>query len=159
MEIRRARPGEEDAVYALYRRAACDEYSTWNDFYPGMEEIGGDMRADGLFVLTEGNMIIGTASIVPENELDVLDCWQCHEGSREIARVAVDSAYRGRGYALKMVNVLTEILKEQRYRAVHLSVAVSNVPALRTYKKAAFENMGEAELYCSRRYYLMEKLI
>lgn len=144
-------------MLSLYESAKADRFCTWNDYYPTMTEIAHDLETENLYVLTEGGRIIGALSVVPENELDGLDCWSSRDG-REIARVVVDGACRGRGLAFEMVERIAAILGGRGCKAIHLSAAKSNIPAWKTYRKAGFAVVGEARMY-GNDFYLMEKAI
>ena len=140
--------GDADKVLALYQSVTGREFCTWNEFYPGMEEIRADYKSDNLFVLRDGTEIIGAISIVPENELDELEFWKIRDGSvAEIARVVVSPRYQGRGLALLMVRETEKILKSRGCRAVHLLAAKKNIPACHTYQKAGYQLVGECDMY------------
>lgn len=158
MIFRKATAEEKDAVFALYRSAVGREACAWNDDYPTMFEIDGDYNAGNLFVMAESGEIIGASSIVPENELDGLECWKIKEGAREIARIVVADGCHGMGIAAAMVGSLIEILRKQGSRAVHLSVADDNLPARKIYENAGFEPVGEADMYGGH-YILQEKAL
>ena len=129
----------------------------WNDSYPTMTEIEQDLEMKSLYVMTDGSKVIGAISVVPENELDGFDCWS-YKSSREIARVVIDKAYRGNGLSFKMVQNIVSILQKNGCKAIHLSVVKTNIPAYKTYIKAGFGVVGEAQMY-GNDYYLMEKAI
>ncbi len=152
--FRKAEQEDTCAVYSLYKSVVGDEFCVWNDAYPGMLEIRDDLASDNLFVLTDGEKVIGAISIVHENELDEFDCFT-HDGA-EIARVAVAKEHRGKGLSGKMVGEVENILRERDCKALHLSVAKANTPAYKTYLRVGFLTVGEAELYGGD-YYLMEK--
>jgi ribosomal protein S18 acetylase RimI-like enzyme len=57
-----------------------------------------------------------------------------------------------------MVERIEAILHKAGCKAIHLSVVKSNLPAFRTYQKAGFAVVGEAQMY-DNDYYLMEKVI
>ncbi len=159
MDIRKATKSDADTVFALYRSAIGSEFSVWNEEYPGRFEIEQDLAADSLYVLTEGDAIIGAASVVPENELDDFSCWNCKDGlHKEIGRIVIAADHRGKGLAFVIVQGMVEILRQKGYRSVRLSVAKTNIPAYKTYIKAGFTPVGEAELYGGN-YFLMEKKI
>ena len=120
-------------------------------------EIEQDLETDNLYVMTDDKKIIGAISIVPENEMDELDCWE-NNNSKEIARVVVDKLYQGNSISLEMVNYIEEVIRERGYKSIHLSVAKTNIPAYKTYVKAGFTIMGDADMY-GNSYFLMEKNI
>ncbi len=140
--------GDADKVLALYQSVIGREFCTWNEFYPGAEEIRADYESGNLFVLRDGAEIIGAISIVPENELEELEFWSIKDGKAgEIARVAVAPEYQGRGLALLIVRETEKILKHRGCGAVHLLAAKINIPACYTYQKAGYDLMGECDMY------------
>lgn len=157
LKFREARKEDAEQVLSLYEGAKNGEFCVWNDSYPSYMEIEHDLETNNLYVMTDGDKIIGAISVVPENEMDGFDCW-AYKDSKEIARVVVDNTYQGRGLSFEMVRSVEAILREKGYKANHLSVAKSNVPAYKTYVKAGFTVVGEAAMYESD-YYLMEKVI
>lgn len=142
---------DADKVLTLYQSVTGKEFCTWNEFYPGTEEIRTDFESGNLFVLRDGSRIIGAISIVPENELDDLEFWRIRDGKiAEIARVAVSPEYQGKGLALGMVCEVETILKARDTIAVHLLAAQVNLPACHTYEKAGYKMMGECDMYGHR---------
>lgn len=157
MTFRKAEKADLPQVGALYTAAIGTEGCTWNRDYPGEMELQGDFAAGCLYVLTEGAEIIGAASVIPENELDGLDCWEVTDGGqREIARVVIAAGYRGRGLAEHMLRQLFALLEAGGCSAVRLAVACGNGAAMRTYEKLDFAFLREHEMY-GNRYWLCEK--
>ncbi len=155
--FRIARQDDAAQVLSLYESAKSGEFCVWNDSYPTITEIQHDLDTNNLYVMTDGSKTIGAISIVPENELDDFDCWSCSSG-KEIARVVIDRAYQGRGLSFEMVQRVESILREKGHMSIRLSVVKSNIPAYKTYMKAGFAVVGEAQMY-GNDYYLMDKVI
>ncbi len=157
--FRKAVSTDADDIYALYQSVKGSEFCVWNAEYPGWIEVREDLRTGSLYVLTEADRIIGAISVVPENEMDAFSCWKCLDGTqREIARVAVDRKCRGRGLSGEMIGKTEVILRQNGCHAIHLAVVKGHAPAYRTYLKAGFITVGEADMY-GNRYYLMEKML
>lgn len=152
-----AQPEDTERVLSLYQKARTGDFCVWDDSYPTIAEIQQDLDTHNLYVTTDGSKIIGAISVVPENELDSFECWSYKDG-KEIARVVIDPACQGQGLAFKMVQHVESILGSSGCKAIHLSVAKSNIPAYRTYIKAGFSVVGEAHMY-GNDYFLMEKAI
>lgn len=149
--------GDADQVLMLYQSVTGGAFCTWNEYYPGMQQIREDVDSNNLFLLKSDGNIIGAISIVPENELDGLDCWKIKDGKiAEIARVAVAPEYQGRGLALKMAGEIENVLKSRDYPAIHLLAAKVNIPACQTYRKAGYQLRGECDMF-GHRYYAFEK--
>ena len=152
-----AKQTDAEHIFSLYQNAKVSEFCVWNDSYPTIAEVAHDLETNNLYVMTDGNKIIGVISIVPENELDSFYCWSCKD-SKEIARVVIDNAYQGHGLSFKMVESVELILRKNGHNAIHLSVVKSNIPAYKTYIKAGFTVVGETQMY-GNDYYLMEKAL
>ncbi len=150
---------DADKILSLYRSVIGSEFCVWDEVYPGMEEIRADLETKNLFVLRSCAEIVGAISIVPENELDELECWRDRDGSiAEIARVTVAPGFQGRGLARIMVQEIEKILVDRGFTRVHLLVARENIPALKTYEKAGYPVMGECDMY-GHRYFACEKVL
>lgn len=156
-KFRMAKQSDAEHIFFLYQDAKTSKFCVWNDNYPTITEIAHDLETNNLYVMTDGSQIIGAISVVPENELDDFDCWSCKDG-KEIARVVVDKIYQGQGLSFKMVQSVESILRRNGCKAIHLSVVKSNIPAHKTYAKAGFAVVGEAQMY-GNDYYLMEKTL
>ena len=154
-DFRIARPEDAEGVLSLYRDARKGEFCVWNECYPTITEIAQDLETKNVYVMTCGDKIVGAISVVPENELDSFDCWS-HKDGKEIARVVVSAEHQGKGLAFEMVQSVASILRRNGCKAIHLSVAKANIPAYKTYLKAGFTVVGEADMY-ENSYYLMEK--
>ena len=60
----------------------------------------------------------------------------------EITNVAVDSAYRQKGYGYQLMEAARTEAKHRGVLSIFLEVRVSNVPAIALYKKMGFEKLG-----------------
>ena len=158
MEYRLAKKEELPAVLELYKSVIGSEFCTWDEDYPGLEEINADHGNSSLFVLTEGDSLLGAVSIIPENELDELDCWQYRENAAELARVVVTPSMQGKGLSKKLVTEAENLLRQRGVKVVHLLAAVQNIPANRCYRSCGYVRYGEIPMYDSI-YYPCEKLL
>lgn len=143
MNFRPAKPEETSAVLDLYHSVQGTPFCTWNNDYPGIFEIDRDMNSGDLFVLTENDRIIGAISVDPENELDDLPFWTVRKNAAEIGRVVIHPDLQGKGLASLLVESIQNELRKRGCRAIHLLVAVINLPAYRTYRKLGFSVLGE----------------
>ena len=158
MVLRNATKNEAQIILSLYSAVISTPFCTWSSQYPSELEISQDMAAQTLFVLEENAEIIGAGSIVPENELDELECWKLRGKVAEIARIAVRPDLMGKGLSSILVTLLLEKVKERGFTAVHLSVAKKNLPAQALYKKLGFETVGDGEMFGGS-YYFCEKVL
>ncbi len=158
MVFREAEKCEAATVADLYRSVTGLPFCTWDETYPGEEEIRGDLEAGTLFVLEEEGEVIGAISIVPENELDEQPCWKETKNAGEFARVVIRPDHQHEGLSRYLVDGVIREFRKRGAAAVHLSVAKINTPAQRLYRSAGFEFCGEADMY-GNSYYLCEKIL
>ena len=156
MIFRKADKSEAKTIHALYRAVVGMPFCTWNEEYPGETEIRDDLSCGTLYVLEENDELIGAISIVPENELDGLDCWKVKDNVREFARVVLRPDCQQRGLSARLVEGILQELKKQRTAAVHIAVAKGNIPAQKLYRKTGFNFCGEADLF-GHSFFLCEK--
>lgn len=134
-------------ILKLYRSVIGKQGCTWNVFYPNEAILYEDFNAHCLYVLYKGKKMIGAASIVPENELDDLDCWHFKENAREIARIVIAPGYQSKGYGKHLVKKLCLKLENMDCKAVHILVATENHHALNLYRETGFQNKGNCHRY------------
>lgn len=146
-ELRAATKEELPQIMKLYRSVVGLEGCTWDAFYPNEDTLLEDFEAGQLFVLWKGEQILGAGSIVPENELDDLDCWQFRENARELARIVIAPKFQGKGYGKQLVEKLSERLKQSSHDAIHILVAKRNHSAQRMYQQIGFQNKGSCHRY------------
>lgn len=154
--LRLAKKEELPQVLKLYRSVIGKPGCTWNINYPNEDTLQEDFYAKNLFVLCKGKELIGAVSIVPENELDDLECWQHRKNTREIARVVIAPQHQSRGYGKHMIKELCRRLENMNCSAVHLLVSVKNHHALNLYRETGFLNKGQCTRY-GNTYYAYEK--
>jgi len=142
-------------IAILYRAAMGTPGCTWNKNYPGSFELEHDFTSGNLYVLSEGETVIGTVSVVSPNELDDAYAWEI-QNAKEIARVVISQDHKGCGLAVQMLSQLFEKLHQEGCAAIHLSVACRNNAAIKTYQRLDFSFLGQADLY-GNRFYLCEK--
>ena len=158
MIFRKAKWNEAETILNLYRAVIGTPFCTWDELYPGITEIAEDLSSGTLYVLEENRELIGAISIVPENELDHLECWKVRENTREFARVVLRPEYQHKGLSVILVEGIIRELQKQNVAAIHIAVAKDNLPAQRLYQKMGFDFCGEADLY-GHRFFLCEKTL
>ena len=156
--LRRAEEKDIPSVVSLYSDAVGREGCTWNEYYPTRDDAENDLKNGCLYVYEYDGKTIGAISIVPENELDEMECWKKNEDVREFARVTVSEEYSGHGFAGMMVGELFSVLSSQGCKSVHILAAKCNKAALRTYEKLGFEFVGECFMY-GNNYFAAEKIL
>jgi len=157
--FRKAGPEDAENVLKLYRSVVGQPFCTWNEFYPGQEELDCDLPAGNLFLLENAEgALAGAISIVSDNELDWFEGWENRENTAEFARVVIAPAFRGNGLAKLLVQNVLDEMRARGVSATHISVAKINIPAVKTYEALGFMIRGEADMY-DNHYYLCEKIL
>ncbi len=75
MVFRKTVKNEAKNIVFLYKSVIGMPFCTWDETYPGEEEIKDDLSSETLYILEDDGELIGAISIVPENELDAFNCW------------------------------------------------------------------------------------
>ena len=57
MKFDLAKPGEEEAIFRLYRRCVASPYCTWSEEYPAWENIQADMALRSLYVARDAQKV------------------------------------------------------------------------------------------------------
>ncbi len=155
MTFRNANLGDLPQIASLYRAAIGTPGCTWNESYPGMFELEHDFSSGNLYVLSEGETVIGAVSVVSPNELDDAYGWEV-QNAKEIARVVISQDHKGCGLAVQMLSQLFKKLRQEGCSAIHLSAACCNAAAIKTYQRLGFAFLAQAHLY-GHQFYLCEK--
>ncbi len=155
MTFRSAIPDDLPQITNLYRAAIGTPGCTWNENYPGAFELEHDFASGNLYVLSEGETVIGAVSVVSPNELDDAYAWEV-QNAKEIARVVISQDHAGRGLAVQMLSQLFAKLKQEGCNAIHLSAACCNASAIKTYQRLGFAFLAQANMY-GHQFYLCEK--
>jgi len=154
-QFRKANKKDANKILQMYEDAKKQKFCLWNKMYPTIDDINEDIRNDNLYVLTFDDNIVGSISIVTNNELDELDCWK-YKKACEIARVVISKEYQGNGYTLILLEEIEKLILSRNINAIHLLVGVNNIPAYKTYLKSNYKVVGDVHMY-SNDYYACEK--
>ena len=146
MEFRLAEKSDLENVFSLYRSLVGTPFCTWDENYPDWIEINEDFAHQNLYIMEADGALLGAISVVPQNELDDLPFWTCSQ-AKEIARVAVAPGQQGKGIGKKMVEAIIASFTASCVPAIHLLVAVGNLPAQKLYRNCGFSFLGECPMF------------
>lgn len=148
MQIVTATPGDKEEILSLYKAQIGREFCPWTEEYPDGETIDFDLGRDSLFVLKDGDRIVGAVSIDDDEEVGKLACWDKNLApGGEFARIAVLPEYQNRGLARQMVRFVMEVLKERGFKSIHFLVNKHNQKAIRSYAVFGFNVVGECHMF------------
>jgi len=159
--FRAAQHGEEHSIHQLYRSVVGTGFCVWDDFYPGYEQIEHDLKTENLFVLADGETLVGAISLIPEGELDELEglpFWSGKEPAFSFARVVIALGMQGNGLAAELVRHMEAIIRNRGGNCVRILAAIRNLPAIKTYEKLGYRSAGTCFLF-GHDYFGMEKTL
>lgn len=144
-----ARPEDEAAVLALYRSLLGTPGTTWNEYYPGPEEVTADTARGSLWCACgEDGSLLAAASLGDDDpDIRDLSCWTPAAKSCELSRVGVRRDLHGQGMGEAFTRRLLEEAKAQGRETARLLVSRDNPAAARLYQKLGFQTCGETRMY------------
>lgn len=146
--IRQATKADVPVIRALYEAAKTMPDTTWNEYYPGDEEIAADLAADGLYVWEDAERVVGVVSVAEKDDLDTLPCFADSTAAhRSISRLVIDTTMQGHGYAAVFLTELFARLREEGVTEIRLLVAKCNRAANATYRRLGFAYIDECAMY------------
>lgn len=148
MILRLAEKCELSMIAQMYASMVGRPGCVWNENYPILEDAEIDLACGGLYVLEDNGAVVGAVSVLGENELEELDCWQICDGNhREIVRVVIAAEQQGKGLAKIMLSLLFDELKKQGATSIRLVVAEANPAARKTYEALGFDFYGRVFMF------------
>ena len=146
MIFREASAADIPAIMALYRKQIGTPGCTWDEEYPALENLAGDIRFHAAFVLEDEGRILAAASGGFPPELSDLGIrWRPLQKPCEWARIC--SAEHGRGWACLLLQRLMQEMRVRGYDGFRLLVSAENPAAAALYRKLGFRPCDETDLY------------
>ena len=143
-----ASDSDREQIMKLYKEQLGREFCAWNENYPSEETIDFDLSRDALFVMKENNEVIAAISIDKDEDVEKLDCWDKNLApGGELSRLAVTHSMQNKGIARLMMQHGMKALKDRGYKSIHFLVNKYNMPAIQSYAKLGFNDVGECYLY------------
>ena len=148
MQLKLAGPGDAAGVLALYDSLRNAPGCTWDEDYPGMIEIDGDIQRGDLYIDTDERGVRAAISVCVDDELEEMNVWsESTLPAGSFMRVAVRADAQNRGIAREMVRFALDELKRRGFRGVHILVGRENFAAQRCYAPFGFRIAAEMEKY------------
>ncbi|BBF43491.1 acetyltransferase [Lachnospiraceae bacterium KM106-2] len=155
---------ELDEIYELFVAAIKEmdrlQIPQWDEIYPDRAQLAKDLSAKELYVGKIEDKI-GVVYVL-NNEMDeqyINGEWKYQEDQFVILhRVCVHPNYQNCGVGAATLTHIHEQMRLNRIRAIRLDAFSQNPYALKMYKRAGYEKVGNADLRKGQ-FYLMEKLL
>jgi N-acetylglutamate synthase-like GNAT family acetyltransferase len=128
MRIRRATEADLEAVLQLIRRVVpqmlASGNSQWNEQYPNRQVFERDLHLQQLWVAEDAGAIAGVVALTLDQTLEYANVgWDLQQEAIVAHRLAVDSAVRGKGVAMALMQQAEVVAAE---RGTHLLRADTN---------------------------------
>jgi len=117
----------------------------WNEEYPSYEAFEKDIEIGQLWVLKEGDHIIGSVVIseIIDEEYKVIEWLTPNAKNIYIHRLAVHPNYQGKGLAQKLMDFAEIYAKENNYVSVRLDTFSVNKRNNEFYQKRGYQKLGD----------------
>lgn len=157
MDIRRARTGEFEKVadfykYVIENTPGMDKHARWvYGQHPTDEMILGYIEQEAMYLLEEGETIIGAMAVTMSQSEDYRDVsWSIDAADDEAAVIHIlcvnpDAQNQGIGKRMVLESIL--LAEKEGKRTVRLDALESNTPAHQLYRSLGFEYRGRQHLY------------
>lgn len=144
-----ARPRDAGAVLALYHSLVGLPGTTWNQYYPGPEEIESDTARGSLWCIWGPDDTLWGAASLGDDDRDIRDlsCWTPAARSCELTRVGIRKDLHGKGLGETFVRLLLQNAAQEGRDMARLLVSGRNPAALRLYQKLEFAPCGRTRMY------------
>jgi len=117
----------------------------WNDNYPSYEAFEKDIELDQLWVLKEGEVIIGSIVIsdIIDEEYKAIKWLTPNTKNVYIHRLAIHPEQQGKGLAQKLMSFAESYAKENDFVSVRLDTFSVNKRNNVFYQKRGYKKLGD----------------
>lgn len=140
---------DKTELLKLYKAQLGREFCAWDEHYPEMQDIEGDLSRNALFVMRNPqDEIIAAISLDEDENVEQLPFWtDALQPGGEVARLVVRADYQNQGIAREMIQYAMKVLKERGRKSIHYMVNKENLKAVRSYAHLNFKRVGECIMY------------
>jgi ribosomal protein S18 acetylase RimI-like enzyme len=127
-------------------------YARWKKgLYPTEKMIRDYIKMNALYILKEGNALIGAMAVTVDNDTDYQTItWNVSAKEKEAAVLhilGVHPSYQNKGIGNRLIDEAVKIAKDNKKKALRLNALSSNIPAQKLYVKKGFVYCGTLNLY------------
>lgn len=148
MEIELARLSDAEEIAELYASLVGMPGCTWDENYPSLDFVRGDIEKCSLYKAVENGRIIAAAYLGDFEEVEMPDCFdRSVKRFGEFGRVGVRREYHRQGVAKTLLSYLIGEAARREFDGIALFVGTENFSAVKLYEKIGFKRCGESYLY------------
>lgn len=114
----------------------------WVGDYPNIDNFRSDLDKGGLFVLVEADKIVGSCSILKENDIAYKEVVWNGKNALVIHRILIDPTYQGKGFGKEMVNFAYKKVLNEGYDSLKIDTHPDNIKMQKMLKGLSFEFRG-----------------
>ena len=135
----------------------------WQYGYPTRDIVKEDIMLERSFVVLENDEICATFALMfhgePTYKKIYCGAWLSDGEYLALHRIAINSAFRGKGIAEKIVMFLCEFANKNGYSSIRVDTHQGNLPMRRMLEKNGFEYCGTIRLLDGQERVAYEKLV
>lgn len=158
IEITRAESSDAEEIAELYHSLIGMPGCTWDEDYPTIEFVRGDIERGCLFKAVVNGKIAGAAYCGDYEEMEPIPCFGGIGRLAEFGRVGVRREFQRMGIAETMLEFMKKSAAKRGYDRIALLVGRKNSAAMALYEKIGFRRVGESDLYNTEWYCYLCKL-
>lgn len=135
----------------------------WQYGYPTRDIVKEDIKLERGFVVLDGDEICATFALMlngePTYKKIYCGAWLSDGAYLALHRIAIESAYRGKGVAEEIIRFLCNYSNENDYSSVRVDTHQGNIPMRKMLEKNGFEYCGTIRLLDGQERVAYEKLV
>ena len=144
--IREAIYNDLEVIASLAKVVRSDMVSKglnqWVGDYPNIDNFRSDLDKGGLFVLVEADKIVGSCSILKENDIAYKEVVWNGKNALVIHRILIAPTYQGKGFGKEMVNFAYKKVLNEGYDSLKIDTHPDNIKMQKMLKGLSFEFRG-----------------
>lgn len=149
-ELRKALLTEQSRIWEILEQAIVrrkeDGSKQWQDGYPNPDVVRKDIDGGVGFVLTEGDVVIGYAAVLINDEPSYADIegeWLTNDDFVVVHRVAIAQSHLGRGLSGKMFELIEEYAVSNNVYSIKVDTNFDNIAMMKILEKGGYVYCGE----------------
>lgn len=136
----------EELAILVIKDMETSNIPQWIIGYPAYENFLGDVDDHALIIYKEGNHVLGSITVLPENDppYKTINSW-LREKSVVIHRMLVHPMSRNKGIAKKLLNEAIKLGKKGNYESIKIDTHLKNYKMRNFLKKNGFVELEYLE--------------